>query len=358
MATSEPLRGIRYAATRDGAKLAVVTRGSGPPTIFVRLLLGGHLATPGCGGQPWLRILSPHCTSASYDPRGCGLSERKLDGVSMEGCIEELACVLDTLGPEPATLIGLSLGVPVAVQFAALYPQRVARLVLYGGFLRGRKRRNTDSVLDYLGHALLAAFRVATVGNNPDKAAFRRMLNARVCPGATTEEIAELDAIDGRYSFDVALKYMNMVQRIDISPSAALVRCPTLVFHATRDRVVPVEEATRMAAMIPGARLMLLDDDNHMPLESNLHWPKIESELRSFFGWATGPEQYPAGTLTARQVEVLRLVGQGRTDKEIGRQLAISPRTVEMHVAHAMRTLESKTRTEAALQASRRGFLG
>jgi len=276
----------------------------------------------------------------------------------MESCVEDLECVLDTLGSEPATLIGMSLGAPVAVQFAALHPQRVARLVLYGGFLRGRKRRDTDPVLDHLGDALLAALRVATGGNIPDRAAFRRMLNARFCPGATPEEIAELDAIEGRHTFDAALKYLDMVQWIDISSSAALVRCPTLVFHASRDRVVPVEEATRMAAMIPGARLIPLDDDNHMPLASNLHWPTIESELRSFFGWANGPVQYPAGTLTARQAEVLRLVGQGRTDKEIGRQLAISPRTVEMHVAHAMRTLESKTRTEAALQASRRGFLG
>lgn len=61
--------------------------------------------------------------------------------------------------------------------------------------------------------------------------------------------------------------------------------------------------------------------------------------------------------LTSRQLEVLRLVGEGHTDKEIGRHLAISPRTVEMHVANAVKALGSKTRSEAAMQAAQRGLI-
>lgn len=356
MGTPAPPPAIRYVATKDGAKLAVATSGSGPVAVFVRGIMGSHLAAPGTAGKPWLQVLAPRLTVAAYDPRGCGLSERRLDQVTLEGCIEELECVVDALGPGPVALIGTSFGAPIAVHFAALHPQRVARLVLYGGGLRGHKHREVEAAMERLAHAVMAAIWVATGGRIADKAAFRRMLITRMCPGASDEEVADLDAgMEGRYTPEAASSYMDMLQFLDVSASAPQVRCPTLVFHANRDQVVPVEEATRMAAMIPGARFVLLDDDNHMPLASNPNWPAIALELRHFFGWPDDPAAAPV--LTSRQLEVLRLIGQGCTDKQIGRHLAISPRTVEMHVAHAMRALGSKTRAEAATQAAQRGLM-
>jgi DNA-binding NarL/FixJ family response regulator len=48
----------------------------------------------------------------------------------------------------------------------------------------------------------------------------------------------------------------------------------------------------------------------------------------------------PAGLLTAREWEVLRLVARGATNCEIALQLRISPRTVEKHLEHVYRKLE------------------
>jgi DNA-binding CsgD family transcriptional regulator len=51
--------------------------------------------------------------------------------------------------------------------------------------------------------------------------------------------------------------------------------------------------------------------------------------------------------LTARELEILRLVGQGHTSREIGHRLFLSVRTVEMHVQHGMAKLGCRTRAAA-----------
>ncbi len=61
--------------------------------------------------------------------------------------------------------------------------------------------------------------------------------------------------------------------------------------------------------------------------------------------------------LTPRQLEVLRLVAQGRTDKAIAQDLQLSPRTVEMHVGHILASLDSHSRAEAVGKAAELGLL-
>jgi two-component system nitrate/nitrite response regulator NarL len=52
--------------------------------------------------------------------------------------------------------------------------------------------------------------------------------------------------------------------------------------------------------------------------------------------------------LTPREIEILRLLAEGLTDREIGEALTISVRTVETHVSNILRKLEARNRAEAA----------
>jgi non-specific serine/threonine protein kinase len=61
-----------------------------------------------------------------------------------------------------------------------------------------------------------------------------------------------------------------------------------------------------------------------------------------------------AGTLTRREVDVLRLLAAGRTDREIAQALFISPRTVMVHVRHIFDKLEVRTRKAAGIAARER----
>jgi LuxR family transcriptional regulator, regulator of acetate metabolism len=58
----------------------------------------------------------------------------------------------------------------------------------------------------------------------------------------------------------------------------------------------------------------------------------------------------PAGDLglSAREIEILRLVAEGRPDRDIAEALVLSPRTVESHVGRILRKLDVHNRTEAA----------
>jgi DNA-binding NarL/FixJ family response regulator len=65
----------------------------------------------------------------------------------------------------------------------------------------------------------------------------------------------------------------------------------------------------------------------------------------------------PAG-LSEREVDVLVLLARGLTNKEIGRRLFISPRTVGHHVAHIYEKTAVKTRAAAALFAAEHDLVG
>src|SRR2546428_5905225 len=93
--------------------------------------------------------LAPRHRLVPYDPRGRGDSDKPASGYSLAIHGDDLRGLLDPLGRERATLMGPSLGAPIAVRFAARHPERVARLVLFDGGLDVR-----PEVLDSLAPAV------------------------------------------------------------------------------------------------------------------------------------------------------------------------------------------------------------
>ena len=65
----------------------------------------------------------------------------------------------------------------------------------------------------------------------------------------------------------------------------------------------------------------------------------------------------PAG-LTAREIEVLELVGEGLRNADIAERLYLSEKTVGHHVSAILRKLDVRTRGEASAEAQRRGIAG
>jgi DNA-binding CsgD family transcriptional regulator len=67
--------------------------------------------------------------------------------------------------------------------------------------------------------------------------------------------------------------------------------------------------------------------------------------------------QAASGGLSRREVEVVRLVAIGHTNREIARELFLSPRTVEMHVGSILAKLDCRSRADAVRRASELGLL-
>ncbi|MCH7836839.1 MAG: response regulator transcription factor, partial [Chloroflexi bacterium] len=62
-------------------------------------------------------------------------------------------------------------------------------------------------------------------------------------------------------------------------------------------------------------------------------------------------------SLTFRELTVLHKVAAGRSDKEIGAELAISPLTAQKHISNILAKMDAASRTEAAARAIREGLL-
>jgi DNA-binding NarL/FixJ family response regulator len=72
---------------------------------------------------------------------------------------------------------------------------------------------------------------------------------------------------------------------------------------------------------------------------------------------AVGPDSgAPSGDLTERELEVIRLVAQGRSNREIAGECFISEKTVKTHIGHILAKLELKDRTQLAIYAIRHGL--
>jgi DNA-binding NarL/FixJ family response regulator len=91
--------------------------------------------------------------------------------------------------------------------------------------------------------------------------------------------------------------------------------------------------------------------------DGHLGRPAVDAVLAAA-GQRPGPRRggWPSG-LTDREVEVLRLIARGRTNREVAAALTISPKTAGHHVAHVYSKIGVSTRAGAALFAMERGLM-
>ena len=110
-----------------------------------------------------------------------------------------------------------------------------------------------------------------------------------------------------------------------------------------------------LASAIPGARLVTYDAASAVcPYFDHKMYHGVVCEFL-----ADGTKEMPLHpTLTAREIEVLRLVAQGRTNAEIADVLVISKYTVDRHVSNILTKTGSANRAEAVLYAARHFLLG
>ena len=321
---------IRFCTAPDGARLAYAMHGRGPPLVRVATWLTHlELDWESPVWRHWLDRLGEGHTVVRYDERGCGLSEPAAGEPSVETWVGDLEAVVHAAGLERFALLGVSQGAAIAVEYAARHSKRISNLVLYGGYARGRLLRGQREQED----ALVAAIRAGWASDDP---AFRRLFSMLFLPNGTPAQMAWYDELlRSTTSAEQAVRLFRARGAVDVVSSAPRVDARTLVIHARGDRVVPVEEGRLLAALIPGARLVVLDSANHILLADEPAWEEFVSTLDEFLG--TSEFSAPAAgldDLSPRELDVLELVAGGLTNEGIAERLSLSVRTVERHLSN------------------------
>jgi pimeloyl-ACP methyl ester carboxylesterase/DNA-binding CsgD family transcriptional regulator len=341
---------VRFCTAGDGVGLAYAVHGSGPPIVRVATWLT-HLdfdwESP--VWRHWLTELSDRHTLVRYDERGCGLSDRELGELSVETWVADLETVVEAAGVDCFTLLGVSQGAAIALVYAVRHPERVSRLVLYGGYARGRMWRGAEARAH--AEAIASAIRAGWTDASPT---FRHLFSMLFLPQGTEEQMAWYDELQRRStSAELAVRLYAARDEIDVVDVAPRVTTPTLIAHARGDRVVPVEEGRLLAARIPDARFVLLESANHILLSDEPAWRVFRSELLAFLGTEPASTRGEVTTLSPRELDVLELVAAGLTNEAIAERLCLSVRTVERHLSNVYAKLRVSGKAGRAAAAVR-----
>jgi pimeloyl-ACP methyl ester carboxylesterase len=326
---------VRFCTASDGVRIAYATVGEGPPLVKTANWLN-HLEFDWQSPlwQHWFAELSRDHRLIRYDERGNGLSDWDAEELSFEAFVRDLETVVDAAGVDRFDQLGITQGCAVSVAYAVRHPERVGRLVLYGGYTQGWARRESPGERERR-EAMVTLARQGWGQNNP---AYRQLFTSLYIPGATREEMDWFNDLQrASTSPDNAARLMHELSRIDVRAVLPRVGCPTLVLHARRDAVVPFAQGRELAAAIPGARFVPLDSANHLLLEREPAWGRFLEEVRGFLGVEARPAAGGAGApplLAAgrglgryRIVERIRAGGMGEVyrarDEGLGRDVAI-----------------------------------
>ena len=201
-----------------------------------------------------------------FDKRGTGRSDpvpvSQLP--ALDERLDDVRAVMDAAGSEQAVLVGVSEGGPLCTLFAATYPEKTDALIMIGSYARrladadypwGLTRDAHEAFLDGLltswgGPVGLEARAPSVAHDQRFRDWWATYLRMGASPGAA-----------------VALTRMNA--QIDVRDVLPAVQVPTLLIHRTGDRCLPVEGSRYMASKIPGAALVELPGDDHLPFVGN-----------------------------------------------------------------------------------------
>jgi pimeloyl-ACP methyl ester carboxylesterase/DNA-binding CsgD family transcriptional regulator len=346
MTNGAEIRFLQFA----GRRVAYAVSGDGPPLVAPAWWIS-HLeldwADPAFRGL-WESIGAGY-TVVRYDRIGVGMSDRDLrdEDLTLDSEVAVLGAVIDELALDKVGLVGGSSGGCAAVAFAARFPDRVNRLLLYGAYADGPSIAAPEVreaiIATVRSHWGLGSRVLADVFLSDTDAPAQERLARHQRAAASRETAAAL---------------LELTYRNDVRAEAARVVAPTLVVHRRGDRAIPYELGRGLAATIPKATLIPLSGTAHFP------WAGDSASVARALRSALAPEAAPcitgepaAALLSSREREVLALVAEGLSDSEIAEQLVLSQHTVHRHVANIRSKLGRGSRTAAVAEAARLGLL-
>lgn len=262
---------IGFCTTADGVRIAYATAGEGPPMVYVTGW-PGHLSLEWekRHARELIEDLAHGVTLVRYDMRGSGLSERKIDAsaLTFDSWFFDLEAVVEHLRLEQVTLLALGfLAGPMAIRYAAMHPERVSRIILSDGYMRGSELTTPERGRAMVDFISLYGFPMTFEGD------------------PTPDEIKKFQDVSQIQKQAATVEVQGQVARtmlsVDVSGLVDKLTMPVLVMHGDDDSVVPFSLGQDIASAIPHSKFVPFDQSVSAPW---LKQQQLMTEIRRFLG--------------------------------------------------------------------------
>jgi pimeloyl-ACP methyl ester carboxylesterase len=254
---------VGFARRPDGHKLAYQVLGDAELDLVFVSGYATHLGLlweePSVAG--FLHKLAGFSRLILLDRLGSGLSDRGPSGQTFEDDMDDVALVLDAVGSERTAFFGSHLGGRLALLFAATYPERTGAVVAYASHPASMRDEDFPwGSSEEARERLLASLRDGSF--DPTE------MMLRLAPREMAEpsfrqwwRMLNLSAMTPPEGYHAVMA----LGPVDIRRLLGSIRVPTLLLHRTGDQFIDVHTSRYMAQRIPGARLVELPGDDHLP---------------------------------------------------------------------------------------------
>jgi len=276
------LPATRYALSGD-VSIAYQVMGEAPIDLVMVPGIASHVEffheTPGY--TAFLRRLSEFARVITFDKRGQGLSDRVI-APSLEERMDDVRAVMDAVDSKRAVVMGFSEGSAMSALFAATYPERTSKLLLFGGFALSTMASDFEAK---------AAERLKGWGTGE---ILKQAWPSLIAKPQGIEVMAKIERLTASPGAIKALTLLNA--QIDVRPILPTIQIPTLVMHRTGDLQVPVEAGRALASQIPGAKFV------EYPGEDHVYW---SGDVEAFLG---DIEEFVTGSRDRSSAEIERVL--------------------------------------------------
>jgi DNA-binding CsgD family transcriptional regulator/pimeloyl-ACP methyl ester carboxylesterase len=311
--------------------------GHGRPLVFVPLNFS-HVQLFWKSGSilaEWLQGLAERFELILYDGRGQGMSTRGLsERFSALDQVTDLQTIVDHLGLEHFVLMARGPNAHAAIRYAATNATRVDALLLFS--------------LPAHGGAWPRAFAQALPAEN-----WKLFLQSFTAfDGRSSDPDGSVERMAKTVTQEDWTHFIRAWIASDVRDLLPAVAVPTLVVHPQNVIQPSMDESMNLAARIPNCRMLVISGSTQLgdpeeglaAVETFISSTTRDGEATPVTGFSvTSPVH-----LSAREIEVLKLLASGLTSREIGTSLTLSARTVERHISN----IYLKTGTHGRAQAT------
>jgi pimeloyl-ACP methyl ester carboxylesterase len=274
MMTDVPLLKTDRVLLSNGKQLRIARLGQGPPIV----LLHGYPENL----QVWSRLaplLADRFEVIAFDWPGMGESDEWPGGATPQLLAKRLLTIFDELNLSRPTLLGMDMGGQPASAFAAMFPDRVERLIVMNSLVFGDEKTSWE--IRWLRKFGFNRFALRTLPG----IIFRRAERTFLPRGQRLSDRLRNDFWQSfqqssvrRFVSKMCAGYQGTLDQLPALYET--IRCPTLVLWAEHDKHFPLVQGTRLHQAIPGSTLCVVPNATHwMPLT---HAQQVADAMQSF----------------------------------------------------------------------------